>query len=220
MDINTWTERYKTDALKTFGQKVWFIGLQGSRGRGEAEETSDIDAVLILESLSADDLERYGNMLDGLPERDKICGFVSGRAELEAWDKAELFQFCNDTVPLYGTLEKVLALVGREDICRAVKTGACGIYHAAVHNFIHERNKDSLKLIYKSAVFVLQAEIYLRDGVFIKKHSRLSGYLPPQERQILQNYFDMKRGGEILFKEFSEAIIDWSSAVIRKTVSF
>ena len=42
----------------------------------------DIDAVLILDEFTPEDLRRYRHMLDTLPEREKICGFVSGREEL------------------------------------------------------------------------------------------------------------------------------------------
>lgn len=219
MNINKWMENYKSEVLSLFGERVWFIGLQGSRGRGEAEDSSDIDAVLILESILPSDLEKYRDMLEGLPEREKVCGFFSGRAELENWDKAELFQFCNDTVPLYGTLEGLLGTVTRGDIYRAVRSGACSIYHAAVHNFIHGKETETLKALYKSAVFVLQAQVFLRHGSFIKKHSQLAEYLLPEESLILNNYFTVKKGGEIPFDKYSAVIIDWASEVIRKTVS-
>ena len=37
----------------TFRECVWFVGLQGSYGRDEATETSDIDVVVIIDELSA-----------------------------------------------------------------------------------------------------------------------------------------------------------------------
>ena len=66
----------------TFEGRVWFVGLQGSYGRGEATETSDIDVVVILDELSASDIHKYNTMLDTLPHRELICGFVSGKNEL------------------------------------------------------------------------------------------------------------------------------------------
>lgn len=66
----------------TFGNRVWFVGLQGSYGRGEACDTSDIDVVVILDELSASDIGVYNAMLDTLPERELICGFLSGKNEL------------------------------------------------------------------------------------------------------------------------------------------
>lgn len=56
--------------------------LQGSYGRGEATETSDIDAVVILDELTVTDIQTYSIMLDTLPYRELICGFLSGKDEI------------------------------------------------------------------------------------------------------------------------------------------
>ena len=69
---------------------MWFIGLQGSYARGEATETSDIDVVFILDELRANDLKIYSDMLDALPNRELVCGFVSGKAELYGWESSDL----------------------------------------------------------------------------------------------------------------------------------
>ena len=41
IDIKTWMDNFTEKLVITFGNRVWFIGLQGSYGRGEATETSD-----------------------------------------------------------------------------------------------------------------------------------------------------------------------------------
>lgn len=53
--ITALTEKLKT----TFGDRLLFVGLQGSYQRGEAHEDSDIDAVVILNVLTLDDLKQY-----------------------------------------------------------------------------------------------------------------------------------------------------------------
>lgn len=63
---------------EVFANRAWFVGLQGSYGRGEATESSDIDVVVILDELSAEDIQTYNDMLDTLPHRELICGFLSG----------------------------------------------------------------------------------------------------------------------------------------------
>ena len=82
INISSWTKEFLQKATETFGDRVWFVGLQGSYGRGEATETSDIDIVLILDKLSDEDVCIYSEMLDTMPERALICGFFSGRNEL------------------------------------------------------------------------------------------------------------------------------------------
>lgn len=67
---------------------MWFVGLQGSYGRGEATETSDMDIVVILDTLSVADMQAYHVMLDTLPHRELICGFLSGKDEMRSVSKA------------------------------------------------------------------------------------------------------------------------------------
>ena len=47
IDITAWMEDFLQALNETFATRVWFVGLQGSYGRGEATETSDIDGVTI-----------------------------------------------------------------------------------------------------------------------------------------------------------------------------
>lgn len=49
IDITAWTKNFLQTLNETFANRVWFVGLQGSYGRGEATETSDIDVVVILD---------------------------------------------------------------------------------------------------------------------------------------------------------------------------
>ena len=82
-NIQEWMEQYCGAVLAAFGGRVRYIGLQGSRARGEARPESDIDVVCILDACSLQDLETYRKAVQDLPDRDKLCGFVSGAAELE-----------------------------------------------------------------------------------------------------------------------------------------
>ena len=134
IEITEFIKKYMAALDQAFQDRVWFAGLQGSYGRGEATEASDIDMVVILNQLSASDIHTYDAMLDTLPCRELICGFLSGRQELENWEPSELFQFCRDTTPIRGSLDQVLSSVTSADIARAIKSGACGVYHGCVHN--------------------------------------------------------------------------------------
>ena len=51
-DINLWMKEYSSELRKIFGNRIWFVGLQGSYGRNEATEQSDIDAVVILDKVT------------------------------------------------------------------------------------------------------------------------------------------------------------------------
>ena len=98
IEIGSWMENFLQNLERTFGGRVWFAGLQGSYARREATENSDIDVVVILDALTGDDLRVYKEMLDRMPHREKICGFVGGREEVLHWEPAELVQFLIRTV--------------------------------------------------------------------------------------------------------------------------
>ena len=76
LDINLWMKDF-TELIKSiFGDRLEFIGLQGSRGRGEAGEHSDIDVVVILDNLEIADLLIYDYAISNLLFRELICGYL------------------------------------------------------------------------------------------------------------------------------------------------
>lgn len=144
VEIEKWLEIYHQAMEREFGDRILFLGIQGSYGRGEATETSDIDVVLILDHMEFKDLERYRKRAEHLPEREFLCGFVAGKEELESWDPADRFQFFFDTVPVYGKLEDLISKPSRCHAKQAALTGACNLYHGCSHNYLHTRNPDIL----------------------------------------------------------------------------
>lgn len=82
IEIKSWTEHFIRVLEETFGERLWFAGLQGSRGRGEETEGSDIDLVVILDRLTPADVRTYERMLDRLPDRELVCGFLCGAGHL------------------------------------------------------------------------------------------------------------------------------------------
>ena len=210
IDITVWMQNFLQSLNKTFPNRVWFVGLQGSYGRGEATETSDIDIVVILDELSASDVHKYNAMLDSLPHRELICGFLSGKDELLHWEPSDLFQFYYDTTPIKGSLDELLAVIDGAAIDRDIKIGACNIYHGCVHNMLHEKSEDVLKGLYKSASFVVQAIVFKQTGKYIKRQSELRDVVSADERVIVDTFLTLKNGGTVDFNLMSEALFAWS----------
>ena len=217
IEINVWMDGFLKAVNETFENRVWFLGLQGSYGRGEASETSDIDVVVILDELSASDIQKYNSMLDALPHRELICGFLSGKNELINWEPSDLFQFYYDTTPIKGTLDKLLTVIDEAAIDRAIKIGACNIYHGCVHNMLHEKSEDILRGLYKSASFVLQALIFKKTGKYIKHQKELLGVVSADEQKIVDNFLKLKSGGAVDFSAMSEVLFAWSKKWIENT---
>ena len=217
IDITNWMQSFLQVLNETFANRVWFVGLQGSYGRGEATETSDIDMVVILDELSIKDIQTYNDMLDNLPHRELICGFLSDKNDIMNWEPSDLFQFCHDTTPIKGSLDEVMAVVDESAVSRAIKIGACNIYHGCVHNMLHEKSEDILRGLYKSASFVVQAIIFRQTGNYIKHQEELLKVVSPDEQVIVETFMNLKSGGTVDFSLMSETLFEWSKKWISET---
>ena len=214
IEITAWMDGFLKALNEDFENRVWFVGLQGSYGRGEATETSDIDVVVILDELFASDIQKYNAMLDTLPHRELICGFLSGKNEILSWDPSDLFQFYYDTTAIKGSLDELLAFIDETTVNRAIKIGACNIYHGCVHNMLHEKSEDVLKGLYKSASFVVQAIAFTQTGKYIKHQKDLLGVVSIDERSIVENFLKLKNGENVEFEVMSNTLFSWAKKQI------
>ena len=214
IDLTSFLNVFSKALDDRFGDRVWFVGLQGSYGRGEATETSDIDLVVILDTLSVSDIRSYHAMLDMLPHRELICGFLCGKEELFSWDTSDLFQFYYDTKPIKGSLDELLTLLDNAAVDRAIKLGACNVLHGCVHNMLYERSEEVLKGLYKSASFVMQATVFRKMGKYISRQKDLLEYLSDDEQYIIHSFLSLKNGEKDDFDKLSESLFLWSKKQI------
>ena len=215
IDINIWLNDFLQKLNNVFANRVWFVGLQGSYGRGEATDTSDIDIVVILDELDASDIQTYNDMLDTLPHRELTCGFLSGKDEILHWEASDLFQFYHDTTPIKGSLDGLRPMIDDAAIERAIKTGVCNIYHGCVHNMLHEKSEDVLRGLYKAASFVVQAIVFKQTGNYIKNQSQLLPVAMPEEQTIVETFLKYKHYEHVDFTEASQALFEWSKRWIK-----
>jgi predicted nucleotidyltransferase len=209
IDISAWMDQLLKELHIAFGQRLWFVALQGSYGRGEATEHSDIDAVVILDTLSASDLQLYNTLLDRMPHRELSCGFISGKEELLHWEPSDLLQLYYDTTPVYGSMDAVLPLLDRGAVDRAIKIGACNLYHGCVHNMLHGKSENTLKGLYKGASFVIQAICLRQTGRYCRHLEELAEAVAPAEQKILRIFMKLKAGSVVAFTEMSEILFAW-----------
>ena len=218
IDINIWTDKFLKALDEAFPNRVYFVGLQGSYSRSEATDNSDIDMVVILDNLSTTDIDTYNAMLDTLPHRELICGFLSGKDEILSWEPSDLFQLYYDTTPIRGSLDEVLSLLDESAIDRAIKIGACNIYHGCVHNMLYEKSEDILRGLYKCASFTLQAVAFRSTGKYIRKQKNLLSVLSGEDKVICETFLKLKNGGKVEFDTMSEVLFSWAKTRINKTV--
>ena len=121
-----------------------------------------------------------------------------------------MFQFCHDTTPIKGSLDEVMAVIDESAVDRAIKIGACNIYHGCVHNMLHDKSEDVLKGLYKSASFVVQAIAFKQTGKYIRLQKDLLQVVSSNEQVIVETFMNLKNGGMIDFDLMSSILFDWT----------
>lgn len=212
--LEAWLARYIPAVQEAFGGRIRLIGIQGSCRRGEATPGSDIDAVLILDTLSAADLARYRVLVGTLPEAARVCGFVSGENELRHWSRADLFQFYFDTRPLVGSLDAIVARPTEADAREAIKAGACALYHAACHSMVFEDRVQNLPFLLKSVLFIQQARVFLQTGRYPGTTEETLAALSGEDRALLAHSREKRAYTEEEADAFYRRLLDFASSLI------
>lgn len=214
VDIKIWMEELADKLEERFGPRLLFLGLQGSYGRGEANEDSDIDVVAVLDRAELSDLDAYRATVREMPEGEKACGFLCGARELKSWPKCDLLAVARDTRDVRGRLADLLPPFCRDDLADAAAIGVSGLYHAAVHTYLYadrENWPEFLKEAHKSAFFTLRALHELRTGENVRAKRDLLPLLSGDEREILAH--SLSPGGEPLEDVFAR-LVRWSAAAM------
>lgn len=215
IDISAWMKLLAEGLHRVFPGRVRFLGIQGSYGRGEAREGSDIDPVVILDHLDGADAEAYRALLDTLPHRELACGFLAGWEELERWPAADFFSLYHDTTPLEGSLEPLSHRADREAGRAAVQMGAANLYHFCLHNLLHGRKESTLRGLYKQAAFTAQAVYYVQTGRFVRRQEELLALAAPAEREILSLGLRLRAGEAVELESMSRTLLEWAKGLFR-----
>ena len=102
LNIESWLPLWSRAVLERFGGRVLFLGLQGSRARGEAREDSDIDTVLVLDRLEASDLAALREAL--APCRSGESSAASSPGGRSCWpgSRGSCFSFTTTRAPSWA----------------------------------------------------------------------------------------------------------------------
>ena len=120
MDIQAYLSRLIGGLTHTFGDRLLYVGLQGSYLRGEATETSDIDVMVIFDRVDVPTLDTYRELLISVGDYDRSCGFVCSSADMAAWNTLEVCHLLHTTRDLYGRLADFVPAYSREDVIQYV----------------------------------------------------------------------------------------------------
>ena len=187
-DLNEYLRDLTEECRAVFGERLLYLGLQGSYMRGEATEKSDIDVMLILDRLLLSDMDAYRQILGKIGYAEKSCGFICGRDEMLRWNPLEVCQLRHTTKDLYGKLTDHLPEAGREDEINYVCLSLGNLYHELCHRYIHAdrgTNEALFRGTCKGLFFLIQNLHYLESGTFAVTKSGLKERVPEQDRAVL-----------------------------------
>lgn len=210
-------DRYLDDLIRNcqtvFGERLLYVGLQGSYLRGEAREDSDIDVMVILDRFTVADMNAYRDILQRIGSYDRSCGFICGREEMLRWTPLEVCQLVHTTRDLLGTLTDYLPPAARADELNYVKVSLGNLYHELCHRYIHRdraRNMAAFRGACKSLFFLIQNLHFLETGCFLLTKEELKEGVSEQDRRALAlaelpDGFDFDRAFGFLFAWCQEA---------------
>ena len=168
--------------------RLVYIGLQGSYLRGEATESSDLDIMVLIQSMTPADMQMYQQAIAELPDVEKSCGFIYGVEEMQRWNPLEICHLLHTTRDYYGKLEHFVPSYTQEDVRTYIKMSLGNLYHELCHRYIHAsgaRNIEALPMTCKGIFFILQNLHYLRSGCFINTKQALLEALCGQDKEVL-----------------------------------
>ena len=186
-------DKYLADMImncrSAFGERLLYVGLQGSWLRGEAHENSDIDVMVILDRFSVRDMDTYRGILKEIGSYEKSCGFICGKDEMKRWNPLEVCQLRHTTKDLVGVLSDYLPPATREDEINYVNLSLGNLYHELCHRYIHEdREKNAAKLrsTCKGVFFLIQNMHFLESSHFILTKTGLKEAVSSEDRRVLE----------------------------------
>ncbi|MBQ6236326.1 MAG: nucleotidyltransferase domain-containing protein [Clostridia bacterium] len=188
IDINRYLQDLISECKAAFAERLVYVGLQGSYLRGEANDDSDIDIMLILDRFSVEDMDTYRSILMKIGHFEKSCGFICGKDDMARWNPLEVCQLRHTTKDLFGSLSDYLPSATRQDEIRYVKLGVGNLYHELCHRYIHsdrEKNIRKLRSSGKALFFLIQNLYYLESGVFVPTKDALKKLITEEDREAL-----------------------------------
>ena len=188
-ELNSYLQALISCCQASFGDRLKYVGLQGSYLRGEAHEGSDIDVMVILDRFSLADMDTYREILKKIGCYEKSCGFICGKEEMQRWNPLEVCQLRHTTKDLFGVLTDFLPSATREDEINYVKFSLGNLYHEICHRYIHaDRDKNVRKFrdTCKSVFFLMQNLDYLESGCFVLTKKGLKEAVSPEDRRVLE----------------------------------
>ena len=188
-DVGEYLQKLIGTCKNAFGDRLVYVGLQGSYMRGEATDQSDIDVMIVLDGFSVADMDAYREILKKIGDYEKSCGFICGKEEMTRWNPLEVYHLRHTTKDLFGELKDLLPSATREDEINYVKLSLGNLYHELCHRYIHADRKENIPAFRgtcKGLFFLIQNLHFLESGSFAVTKRELKEQVSEEDRAILE----------------------------------
>ena len=202
-----------------FGERLIYVGLQGSYERGEATPDSDIDPMVFIKNLTSADLGAYRQIIKSLDRPDKSCGFLADSDTVSNWNALEIFSLVQSTRDYFGCLSAIVPAYTQSDIRAYALMSANNLLHEITHRFVHaapEKSAAKLGGLEKGLCFTLQHVVYLEKGIFPKTRSALSNTLCEDDRLLYETVTNIRNGADLPFDAAFGIVFDTLNRLIRR----
>lgn len=217
--IESYIEEMLKHLKNSFGERLVYVGLQGSYLRNEQNENSDIDIMAVIDHMTVSDLDSYKETIMRIGYYEKSCGFICSKDDLAAWNPLEACHLLHATKDIYGTLSELLPKYTLEDERNFIKLSIGNLYHELCHRYIHadrEKNKTKFSGTCKALFFILQNKIFLEQGVFYATKAELMRHLEGQDKEVFSVLLDQQNGREIEFDYAFEMLFCWCQNTLKE----
>lgn len=212
-DSIAWIDRLASELRAVFKDRLCFVGIQGSRARGEARADSDIDSVVLIQDLSVADIATYREVLSSMPHNDLACGFIGSPEVLASWPRYDAFNLVMDTKPVVGTFDFMDTSFSADDAMQSARAGASEIYHAIGHTIAFEPDalSQTVGACIKSAFFIMRALCFANTNEYPNSRQRMKELATDEERLFLDAYDSESMEDH---SALAKALFEWSGRIL------
>ncbi|MCJ7821593.1 MAG: nucleotidyltransferase domain-containing protein [Armatimonadetes bacterium] len=199
--VERWLSEFVSRVLGAFGPRVVCVLHHGSWARGEGGPESDIDTIVVLDRIEAEDLDVYRGVIDGMPNSGRwASGLLNSVAELRASPRAGQVQYFHGRKVLHGSLDGIVEGPSAEHLLEDVRGKASANLLIARHYllFPHELRDRAHRLHYpfKECFYALQSWMLAQCGEFYARKDDLLGALTEaDDRAVVEAARDWRERG-------------------------
>ena len=197
--VDHWLAEFVARLRGAFGERLVFVGHDGSWARGEADPDSDIDTMVVVDRIEADDLATFRAVVAAMPEGGRLAsGLFNSVAELQARSPSEMMQYFYGCEVLHGSAEGFVPKPGADDLMADVRFKALTNLMHARHYLLYPhdlaKKVHSLRYAFKESFYAVQEWLLARKGTFYaRKDDLLPALTDPDDRAVVQVARDWRK---------------------------